>query len=232
MKKMKLKLTMIVTIITILMMNVVAFAATTSMTTSATENSKIVTVSVTLDSNLKEGFFNLYYDNTTFKYLDSSENIKAVEKDGYIRVNANDDKLGDNYVATFKFELNEGKTTTSTFEIKNVDFTGKDNNPIVVEGISKNVTVEFKAETPETPETPKTEEPTTEPSEAPVVDETTKPSETTKPGDVSNKGEVGFEDTKPQRIPQAGTNVVPYIVSGVVVLMVAGILVINNKKRK
>lgn len=228
MKKMKLKLTMIVTIITILMMNVVAFAATTSMTTSAPENSKIVTVSVTLDSNLKEGFFNLYYDNTTFKYLDSSENIKAVEKNGYIRVNANDDKLGDNYVATFKFELNEAKTTTSTFEIKNVDFTGKDNKPITVENISKNVTVEFKSETPSPePSTEPSTEPSLKPSEEPSQTETTKPSESTNEG---TKGEVGPNDKKPTKIPQAGTNVVPYIVGGVVVLMVAGLLVINNKK--
>lgn len=232
MKNLKLKLTMIVTIIAIIMMNAVVFAAT-NMEINSTENNKTVTVSVTFDSNLKEGFFNLSYPNG-FTYKEASNNVRAIDKGGYVRVNANDEKLAGNYVATFTFELAESKTTTGTFEIKDIDFTGMDNKPITVENISKNVTVEFKSETP-SPE-PSTEpsiepstEPSTVPSKEPSQTETTKPNPSTNEG---TKGEVGLNDKKPTKIPQAGTNVVPYIVGGVAILMVAGLIIINNRKNK
>lgn len=245
MKKMKLKLTMIVTIIAIIMMNMAVYAAT-DMTTNVTTNNegkKIVDVTVSLkEDNLTDADFTLEFkkDLFTFESSNVAENdlIKDNLADGKLKVTVDESFLkANNYSATFKFKyIGEEKTTAGTFKVIPTDFVVTEPNKLphelTVNPITKDVTIKFEEEIV----TPLPEE-TTKPEETPSPEETTKPEETAKPKETTKpeegtKGEINLNDKKPGRIPQAGTNVVPYIAGGIAILMVAGLIIVNNKKNK
>lgn len=239
MKNLKLKLTMIVTIITILMINVAVFA-TTDM--EANVEGKKVEVSVNIDSNIEEAYFELEYNDNVYNYVSSSAGEYANVKNGKVRVQVGTAELkANNYSVTFTFEYTgEDKTNTSAFTVSNIDFTNKDGEPVVESPISKNVEINIKEqekptepvepESPNQPVTPENPEQPTE-QEKPTVSVDSKEPTKQENWEETTKGEVGLNDKKPETLPQAGSLTVFYVVGSLVILMIVGLVIINNKRK-
>lgn len=221
MKKLKLKVTMIITIIAILMMNMTVFA-TIDMTT--TIEGKEVVVNVKIDSNIEEAYFELEYEDDVYDYISSSAGEYANAKNGKVRVQVGTAELkANNYVVTFTFKYTgEDKNNTSPFTVSNIDFTNKSGEPVVEPTISKNV--EIKIEEPTKP---------TETTDPTVPEESVKLTEPTIPTENNNstQGEVSLNDEKPEVIPQAGSLTFIYVAGSIVILMIVGLVIINNKRK-
>lgn len=237
MKNLKLKLTMIVTVITILMMNVVVLA-TTDMT--ANVEGKEVVVSVKIESNIEEAIFALGYNDNLYNFIESSVEEEYLNaKNGKVKVSLSEaDLKASNYVVTFKFEyIGEDKTNTSAFTLFDIDFTNKAGEAVEESPISRNVEINIQEQ--EKPEEPVTPTQPTKPEEPAQPTEQEKPTiptdskEQTKQENLTSptEGEVGLSDEKPQTLPQAGSLTVLYVAGSFVILMIAGLVIINNKRK-
>ena len=233
MKNLKLKLTMIVTMITILMMNVAVFA-TTDMTTNV--KGKEVVVSVNINPNIEEAYFELGYNDEVYDFIESSAGEFANAKNGKVRVSVGASELkANNYAVTFTFEYTgEDKTNTSAFTVSNIDFTNKDGEAVDELPISKDVEIKMEEqEKPDVPVNPVTPENPEEPKEP---EEPTVPVDSKEPIKQDNvkeetQGEVGLNDKKPETLPQAGSLTVLYVAGSFVILMIVGLVIINNKRK-
>lgn len=228
MKNLKLKLTMIVTIITILMMNVAVFA-TTDITTNV--EGKTVVVTVKINENIDNAMFDLEYNDEVYDYIKSSIGEYAKPVNGKVRTSITD---RDNPV-TFTFEYTgEDKTNTSAFTVSNIEFTNQDGNLVEEAPVSKNVEITIEEQEkpvdPTNPVTPENPEKPTEKEEPTVPADSKEPTKQEAPVQPT-QGEVSLNDKKPETLPQAGSLTNVYVVGSFVIIMIVGLVVINNKRK-
>ena len=231
---MKTKILGIVTMVTVLLMMLVSSVNAATITADKAEMAKeeIVTLTVELKEAAKSVQFDVEFDTDNYTYVDGS-----VKSDlGSTKAAVLADKS--NVVRVSGFALDGETTTTVTLQFKavengeNLAFTVSGTEFIGVDGeetaeafenATITTTIADPVEEPEDP-TEEPEDPTEEPDQKPDDE---------KPAEDPDKDDSGYydEDGNPiEKLPQTGS-MVPVVVAGVAILVVASLVVFKATRK-
>lgn len=233
---MKTKILGIVTMVTVLLAMLVTSANAATMTADKTEMQKeeIVTITVTTEQEVASMQFDIAFDSSKYEYVvDSAESELAntasrVISDGVVRVSAFESGNATNTL-TLKFKaIDNGENVP--FTISNTEFVaGSDVTGETFDADTINVTI-AEVEEPENPDDEKpAEDPDKKPDdEKPAEDPDKKPTEDP---DDNNGSDYVDEDGNPiTKLPQTGS-IVPAIIAGVAILLVASLVVFKATRK-
>ena len=231
---MKTKILGIVTMVTVLLMMLVSSVNAATITADKAEMAKeeIVTLTVELKEAAKSVQFDVEFDTDNYTYVDGS-----VKSDlGSTKAAVLADKS--NVVRVSGFALDGETTTTVTLQFKAVEngedlaftvsgteFIGVDGEETAeaFENATITTTIADPVEEPEDP-TEEPEDPTEEPDQKPDDE---------KPAEDPDKDDNGYydEDGNPiEKLPQTGS-MVPVVVAGVAILVVASLVVFKATRK-
>lgn len=231
---MKTKILGIVTMVTVLLMMLVSSVNAATITADKAEMAKeeIVTLTVELKEAAKSVQFDVEFDTDNYTYVDGS-----VKSDlGSTKAAVLADKS--NVVRVSGFALDGETTTTVTLQFKAVEngedlaftvsgteFIGVDGEETAeaFENATITTTIADPVEEPEDP-TEEPEDPTEEPDQKPDDE---------KPAEDPDKDDSGYydEDGNPiEKLPQTGS-MVPVVVAGVAILVVASLVVFKATRK-
>ena len=210
---MKTKILGIVTMVTVLLMMLVSSVNAAEFTADKTEMKKgdEVTLTVTLEDPAQSVQFDVEFDASKYEYVKDSAKTDLVFtgsnliKDNVVRVSAfaNGDETTTTVTLTFK-ALENGEELP--FTISGTEFVGVDG--VEMEGNLDNTSITTTIADP--------------------VDEPTNPE---KPSDNNNDSDYVDEDGNPiTKLPQTGS-VVPAIIAGVAILVVASLVVFKATRK-
>ena len=231
---MKTKILGIVTMVTVLLMMLVSSVNAAEFTADKTEMKKgdEITLTVTLEEPAQSVQFDVEFDASKYEYVKDSAKTDLVFtgsnliKDNVVRVSAfaNGDETTTTVTLTFK-ALENGEELP--FTISGTEFVGVDG--VEMEGSLDNSSITTTIADPvEEPEEPGDVDEPTNPEEPGDVDEPTNPE---KPSDDNNDSDYVDEDGNPiTKLPQTGS-VVPAIISGVAILLVASLVVFKATRK-
>lgn len=231
---MKTKILGIVTMVTVLLMMLVSSVNAAEFTADKTEMKKgdEVTLTVTLEDPAQSVQFDVEFDASKYEYVKDSAKTDLVFtgsnliKDNVVRVSAfaNGDETTTTVTLTFK-ALENGEELP--FTISGTEFVGVDG--VEMEGNLDNTSITTTIADPvEEPEEPGDVDEPTNPEEPGDVDEPTNPE---KPSDNNNDSDYVDEDGNPiTKLPQTGS-VVPAIIAGVAILLVASLVVFKATRK-
>ncbi len=231
---MKTKILGIVTMVTVLLMMLVSSVNAAEFTADKTEMKKgdEVTLTVTLEDPAQSVQFDVEFDASKYEYVKDSAKTDLVFtgsnliKDNVVRVSAfaNGDETTTTVTLTFK-ALENGEELP--FTISGTEFVGVDG--VEMEGSLDNSSITTTIADPvEEPEEPGDVDEPTNPEEPGDVDEPTNPE---KPSDNNNDSDYVDEDGNPiTKLPQTGS-VVPAIIAGVAILLVASLVVFKATRK-
>ena len=231
---MKTKILGIVTMVTVLLMMLVSSVNAAEFTADKTEMKKgdEVTLTVTLEEPAQSVQFDVEFDASKYEYVKDSAKTDLVFtgsnliKDNVVRVSAfaNGDETTTTVTLTFK-ALENGEELP--FTISGTEFVGVDG--VEMEGSLDNSSITTTIADPvEEPEEPGDVDEPTNPEEPGDVDEPTNPE---KPSDNNNDSDYVDEDGNPiTKLPQTGS-VVPAIIAGVAILLVASLVVFKATRK-
>lgn len=231
---MKTKILGIVTMVTVLLMMLVSSVNAAEFTADKTEMKKgdEVTLTVTLEDPAQSVQFDVEFDASKYEYVKDSAKTDLVFtgsnliKDNVVRVSAfaNGDETTTTVTLTFK-ALENGEELP--FTISGTEFVGVDG--VEMEGSLDNSSITTTIADPvEEPEEPGDVDEPTNPEEPGDVDEPTNPE---KPSDDNNDSDYVDEDGNPiTKLPQTGS-VVPAIIAGVAILLVASLVVFKATRK-
>lgn len=231
---MKTKILGIVTMVTVLLMMLVSSVNAAEFTADKTEMKKgdEVTLTVTLEEPAQSVQFDVEFDASKYEYVKDSAKTDLVFtgsnliKDNVVRVSAfaNGDETTTTVTLTFK-ALENGEELP--FTISGTEFVGVDG--VEMEGSLDNSSITTTIADPvEEPEEPGDVDEPTNPEEPGDVDEPTNPE---KPSDDNNDSDYVDEDGNPiTKLPQTGS-VVPAIIAGVAILLVASLVVFKATRK-
>ena len=237
---MKTKILGIVTMVTVLLAMLVTSANAATMTADKTEMQKeeIVTITVTTEQEVASMQFDIAFDSSKYEYVvDSAESELAntasrVISDGVVRVSAFESGNATNTL-TLKFKaIDNGENVP--FTISNTEFVaGSDVTGETFDADTINVTI---AEVEE-PENPDDDKPAEDPDDKPAEDpDDNKPAEDpdkkpTEDPDDNNGSDYVDENGNPiDKLPQTGS-IVPAIIAGVAILLVASLVVFKATRK-
>ena len=242
---MKTKILGIVTMVTVLLMMLVSSVNAATMTADKTEMQKeeIVTITVTTETEVNSMQFDIEYDASKFEYVANSftspignTNSNVIEE-GVVRVSAYNVGEGST-TATLQFKALDN-VENAEFTVSNTEFgvdavaTGETvENPTLTVSVVDPVVEEPEepgdVDEPTNPEEPGDVDEPTNPEEPGDVDEPTNPE---KPSDNDNDSDYVDEDGNPiTKLPQTGS-VVPAIIAGVAILVVASLVVFKATRK-
>lgn len=231
---MKTKILGIVTMVTVLLMMLVSSVNAATITADKAEMAKeeIVTLTVELKEAAKSVQFDVEFDTDNYTYVDGS-----VKSDlGSTKAAVLADKS--NVVRVSGFALDGETTTTVTLQFKAVEngedlaftvsgteFIGVDGEETAeaFENATITTTIADPVEEPEDP-TEEPEDPTEKPDQKPDDE---------KPAEDPDKDDSGYydEDGNPiEKLPQTGS-MVPVVVAGVAILVVASLVVFKATRK-
>lgn len=231
---MKTKILGIVTMVTVLLMMLVSSVNAAEFTADKTEMKKgdEITLTVTLEEPAQSVQFDVEFDASKYEYVKDSAKTDLVFtgsnliKDNVVRVSAfaNGDETTTTVTLTFK-ALENGEELP--FTISGTEFVGVDG--VEMEGSLDNSSITTTIADPvEEPEEPGDVDEPTNPEEPGDVDEPTNPE---KPSDDNNDSDYVDEDGNPiTKLPQTGS-VVPAIIAGVAILLVASLVVFKATRK-
>ena len=231
---MKTKILGIVTMVTVLLMMLVSSVNAAEFTADKTEMKKgdEVTLTVTLEDPAQSVQFDVEFDASKYEYVKDSAKTDLVFtgsnliKDNVVRVSAfaNGNETTTTITLTFK-ALENGEELP--FTISGTEFVGVDG--VEMEGSLDNSSITTTIADPvEEPEEPGDVDEPTNPEEPGDVDEPTNPE---KPSDNNNDSDYVDEDGNPiTKLPQTGS-VVPAIIAGVAILLVASLVVFKATRK-
>ena len=232
---MKTKILGIVTMVTVLLMMLVSSVNAATMTADKTEMQKgdEVTLTVTLEEPAQSVQFDVEFDASKYEYVEDSGKSdlqftgSSLISDNVVRVSgfAFDDESTTTITLTFK-ALENGEELP--FTISGTEFVGVDG--VEMEGNLDNTSISTTIADPA--EEPGDIDEPTDPENPGNVDEPTnpeKPSDTEEPSD--NDNEYVDENGNPiTKLPQTGS-VVPAIIAGIAILVVASLVVFKATRK-
>ncbi len=236
---MKTKILGIVTMVTVLLMMLVSSVNAAEFTADKTEMKKgdEVTLTVTLEEPAQSVQFDVEFDASKYEYVTDSVKSDLVytgsnligDNDNVVRVSAfaNGNETTTTITLTFK-ALENGEELP--FTISGTEFVGVDG--VEMEGNLDNTsittTIADPVDEPTEPEEPGDVDEPTNPEKPGNVDEPTNPE---KPSDDNNDSDYVDEDGNPiTKLPQTGS-VVPAIIAGVAILVVASLVVFKATRK-
>lgn len=237
---MKTKILGIVTMVTVLLMMLVSSVNAATMTADKTEMQKdeIVTITVTTEQEVASMQFDITFDSTKYEYVEDSatsdlaNTASRVISDGVVRVSAFESGNATNTL-TLQFKAIENGENVP-FTVSNTEFVaGSDETGETFEVDTINVTI-ADAEEPTDPENPGDVEDPTDPENPGDVEDpgdVEEPTNPEKPSDNDNNNDYVDENGDPiTKLPQTGS-VVPAIIAGIAILVVASLVVFKATRK-
>ena len=228
---MKTKILGIVTMVTVLLAMLVTSANAATMTADKTEMQKedVVTITITTNQEVASMQFDIAFDSSKYEYVENSAkcdlaNTKSkVISEGVVRVSAFESgNATDTLTLQFK-AIDNGENVP--FTISNTEFVvGSDVTGETFDEDTINVTI-AEAEEPENPDDDK---PAENPDDKPAEDPDKKPTED--PDDNNGSDYVDENGNPINKLPQTGS-VVPAIIAGVAILLVASLVVFKATRK-
>lgn len=229
---MKTKILGIVTMVTVLLMMLVSSVNAATITADKAEMTKeeIVTLTLTTETPVDSMQFNVKFDSTKFEYIADSFDASIGNEDENMLAD------GELMVAAYNVGNTSNKATLqfkALDNVENAEFTVS-GAEFGVESVAIDETVTTPTVTVSVVEAEPTEDPDepTEEPEDPTEEPDQKPDDE-KPAEDPDKDDNGYydEDGNPiEKLPQTGS-MVPVVVAGVAILVVASLVVFKATRK-